>query len=88
MDSNLFDMRGKVAVVTGAGANGGLGHIIALAFAQHGADILAGDIDDAGNARTVEEVRALGRKAFGVHCDVSKEEDVAGLFEEADRQFG
>lgn len=88
MSSNLFDMTGKVAVVTGAGANGGLGHIISIAFAQHGADILAADIDDDGNTRTVEEVRGLGRRAAGIHCDVSREDEVARLFEEADRVFG
>ncbi|HEX9027697.1 MAG TPA: SDR family NAD(P)-dependent oxidoreductase [Anaerolineales bacterium] len=88
MNSNLFDMTGKVAVITGAGANGGLGHIISLAFAQCGADILAADIDDPGNAQTVAEIRKLGRKAVGVHCDVSSEAQVEQLFVEADQAFG
>ena len=53
MNNKLFNMTGKVAVVTGGGANGGLGHIIAAAFAQFGADIVVADIDDDGTQKTV-----------------------------------
>jgi NAD(P)-dependent dehydrogenase (short-subunit alcohol dehydrogenase family) len=87
MSGNLFDMTGKVAVITGAGANGGLGHIIAQAFAQYGADIVASDIDDEGANKTVDEVNNLGGKAIAVHCDVSKPEEIENLFVEADRAF-
>lgn len=88
MADDLFQMEGKTAVVTGAGANGGLGHVIALAFARYGADIVAADIDDAGAEKTVAEVRALGRKAIAFHSDVSKEDEVEKLFAEADKVFG
>jgi NAD(P)-dependent dehydrogenase (short-subunit alcohol dehydrogenase family) len=87
MELHLFDMEGKVAVVTGAGANGGLGHAITLAFAQQGADIVCGDIDDPGNEQTAEEVRKLGRHATAVHCDASDESQVALLFAQADQIF-
>ena len=76
MSNNLFEMTGKTAVVTGAGANGGLGHIISLAFAQHGAQ------------QTAREVQALGQKAIAVHSDVSREDAVENLFAEADKAFG
>lgn len=88
MTNKMFDMIDKVAVVTGAGANGGLGHIIALAFAQNGADIVAGDIDDEGAKKTVEEVNNFGRKAIAVHCDVSKPAEIENLFAETDQTFG
>lgn len=88
MSKNLFEMIGKTAVITGAGANGGLGHIISLAFAQQGADIVAADIDFEGAQKTVEEVQAVGQKAIAVHCDVSKEDEVENLFTEADKAFG
>jgi NAD(P)-dependent dehydrogenase (short-subunit alcohol dehydrogenase family) len=88
MTNNLFDMTGKIAIVTGGGANGGLGHVIAVAFARYGADIVVADIDDDGARKTVEEVKNIGRKAIGVHCDVSKPEDVENLFGESDNAFG
>jgi NAD(P)-dependent dehydrogenase (short-subunit alcohol dehydrogenase family) len=88
MNDPLFDLTGKVAVVTGGGANGGLGHAIAVAFAQHGADIIVGDIDDDGTHKTVEQVKEIGRKVIGVHCDVSKPEEVENLFSETDKAFG
>jgi NAD(P)-dependent dehydrogenase (short-subunit alcohol dehydrogenase family) len=88
MESNLFDMNGKVAVVTGASANGGLGHVIARAFAQQGADIVCGDIDDPGNEQTAEEVRNLGRRSIAVHCDVADESQVEQMFAQADQVFG
>ena len=50
-------------MVTGAGANGGIGHAIAVGFAQHGADVLVSDIDEAGATTTAEEIRQLGRRA-------------------------
>ncbi len=88
MQANLFDLAGKVAVVTGGGANGGLGHTMALALAQYGADAVIADINDQGAAKTVEEIQALGRKAVAVHCDVSKPEEIENLFLETDRVFG
>ncbi len=88
MSNDLFDLTGKVAVVTGASANGGVGHALALGFARYGADVVAADIDEEGARVTVEEVRALGRKSMAVYCDISKPEDVAKLFTEVDERFG
>jgi len=67
MTNNLFDLTGKVAVVTGAGAHGGVGHALAVAFAQHGADVVVSDIDDEGARITGEEIEALGCKAVAMH---------------------
>ncbi len=88
MTSNLFDLTGKVAVVTGAGAHGGVGHALAVAFAQHGADVVVSDIDDEGAKITGEEIVALGREAIVVHCDISKPEDIESLFTKVDERFG
>ena len=71
MSDSLFDLTGKVAVVTGAGANGGIGHALAIGFAQYGADIVVADIDDGAAQVTGEEVEALGCRALVVHFDVS-----------------
>jgi NAD(P)-dependent dehydrogenase (short-subunit alcohol dehydrogenase family) len=88
MTNNLLDLTGDVAVVTGAGANGGVGHALAVAFAQHGADVITADIDEEGARITAQEARTLGRKTIAVTCDISKPEDVERLFAEVDRHFG
>lgn len=70
----LFDLAGRVAVVTGASS--GLGRDAAMAYAQAGADValLARRID------RLEEVKRgiekIGRKALAVACDVTDEESV------------
>jgi NAD(P)-dependent dehydrogenase (short-subunit alcohol dehydrogenase family) len=86
MVTNLFNLSGRVAVVTGAAS--GLGQAMAQGFAQYGADIVGADINDAGLAQTVEQITAVGRQGLAVHCDVTQPEDVRHLFEELDRNFG
>jgi NAD(P)-dependent dehydrogenase (short-subunit alcohol dehydrogenase family) len=88
MKDKLFAMTGKVAVVTGAGANGGIGYEIATAFARYGADLAVSDIDDEGIARTCEVIRQMGRKALASHCDISNPEQVETFFQEIDQAFG
>ena len=86
MGGGLFDLSGKVAIVTGAAA--GIGRAIATGFAAQGADLLTCDIDDAGLAETVWRIEALGRRAIGVHTDVSRRDDRDALFATLDDQFG
>jgi NAD(P)-dependent dehydrogenase (short-subunit alcohol dehydrogenase family) len=85
--TNLFDLSGKVAVITGASAKGGIGHATALCLAQAGADLFVSDIDDEGLQVTGEEIRALGRKAGVAHCDISNPADVENLFTGVDQHF-
>ncbi|MFA9376561.1 MAG: SDR family NAD(P)-dependent oxidoreductase [Lachnotalea sp.] len=70
----LFDLTGKVAVVTGASA--GLGADAALAYARAGADVavLARRVDKLNEIKT--EIEKMGRKAIAVACDVTNEESV------------
>lgn len=84
--TNLFDLTGKVAVVTGASS--GLGADAARAYAAAGADV-------ALLARRVEKLEALsseiedmGRRALAVGCDVSLEEQVRGAVEQVVARFG
>ena len=84
----LFDLTNKVAVVTGSGAHGGLGHAIALGLAGHGADVVAADIDQEGAQITAGEIAGLGRRSLAVHCDTSSPSQVEHLFQEVDREYG
>lgn len=74
---------GKVAAVTGAA--GGIGEAIATRFAAEGAKVVIGDIqDDLGRATAAR----IGEAAAYRHCDVTREDDVAGLVAEAVARFG
>ncbi|MHB1296403.1 MAG: SDR family NAD(P)-dependent oxidoreductase [Anaerolineae bacterium] len=88
MVEHLFDLSGKVAVITGAGAHGGLGHALAIGFARAGAQIASPDIDEEGARMTADEIRSLGGNALGLRCDVSDPAQVENLFAEVDRTFG
>lgn len=88
MSTNLFDLTGKVAVVTGGGANGGIGHAIALGFARNGADIVAADIDHEGAKATGKEIEQIGRRVHVAQFDISDPQSVEALFGEVDQAFG
>ncbi|MFN8492420.1 MAG: SDR family oxidoreductase [Caldilineaceae bacterium] len=87
MINQLFDLTGKTAIVTGAGANGGIGHAIAVGFAKAGADVIVADIDEPGAQTTAQEIKALGRKTVAVHCDISQPDAVEALFAKVDANF-
>jgi len=63
------DFAGKVVVITGAA--GGLGRALARAFAAAGARIAALDLDEAGAEALAAELRAEGRQALGLACNVT-----------------
>src|SRR5687767_5367474 len=73
--STLFDLSGKVAIVTGAG----LGRTIALGLAQHGADIVAVSRTLTEVETLAADVGALGRKAVALRVDASVKADVDGM---------
>lgn len=66
----LFDLAGRVAIVTGAGS--GIGQRIALGLAQCGADIACVDRrEDGGLQDSVHEITSTGRKAIAIAADVT-----------------
>ena len=79
-------MDGKVAVVTGGAS--GIGRACALRFAEEGADIVIGDLDEVRGAETVRDIEALGRKARFQRADTSQEADCEALAERAIAEFG
>jgi len=80
------DMKGKVAVVTGA--TSGVGHASALLLSQHGVKVvLAGRNDQAGKALQ-DEIIAGGGKALFVKTDVTSAESVERLIESCQNAYG
>ena len=79
MSSELFDLGGKVALVTGA--NAGLGQGIALALAKAGADIAV--VSRQSAAETAAQVRELGRRCVEIRADLVSIEPIPRIVEEA-----
>ncbi len=86
MTSKLFDLSGRVAVVSGAAR--GMGRAMALALAEHGADLLLIDRNASGAEGTAHEVEKLGRRALVAALDVADTAAIPPLFERLDREFG
>jgi 3-oxoacyl-[acyl-carrier protein] reductase len=76
-------LKGKVALVTGAGGQKGFGKAIALTLAREGCDVIVGDIDLEGAEKTAAEVKALGRKSLAVKMDVTKVDEVNSVVKSA-----
>jgi NAD(P)-dependent dehydrogenase (short-subunit alcohol dehydrogenase family) len=75
----VFQLTGKVAVVTGAGS--GIGAAIARLFARRQAHVIVVDRDASSAQRTADEIEAEGGRAEPRSCDVCSADDVGALFE-------
>ncbi|MCY4581725.1 MAG: SDR family NAD(P)-dependent oxidoreductase, partial [Chloroflexi bacterium] len=93
----LFDLTGRVAVVTGGSQ--GIGRGIALTLAEHGADVAivarAPEAVAGGTERihrpvdpVVQEIEAMGRRSLGVLADVRDSEQVQGMAAQVTGAFG
>lgn len=89
----MYDLQGKVALVTGAAGAGGLGRAIALRLAREGADLIVNDLSEESGPRqglpdVAREIEALGRRALPVYADVSSAPQVEQMVAAALEQFG
>lgn len=80
----LFDLQGKVAIVTGA--NKGLGQQMCVALAKAGADIVG--VSRSSGEETKRKVKELGREYVEVNADLCKVDKVADIIEIAVETFG
>ncbi len=83
---SIFELTGRVALVSGAAS--GMGRAMSLALAEHGADLMLADLNTAGLLRTAVDIEMLGRRSVAVTCNVSDLAQIQNLFERLDREFG
>ena len=98
----MYDLTGKVAVVTGAGGRNGIGRAIATRLAREGADVVVTDIPESvtairaedradgweGLPSVVQEIEAEGRQALGIFSDVSDSAQVDDMVKQILDRFG
>ena len=98
----MYNLDGKVAIVTGAGGRNGIGRAIATRLASEGADVVVTDVtasldairlDDRaagweGLPSVTAEIEALGRQSLGIFSDVSDSGQVQSMVDQTLERFG
>ena len=84
--NDLFNVEGKVVLVTGSGR--GLGLAFAQGFAEAGATVVINDIDETAMKKAVEEIKGLGARTAGYLFDVSKGAEVAENIPRIEEEVG
>jgi len=86
MDMNIFNLKGKIALVTGASY--GIGFAIASGLASCGATIVFNDINEEFMNKGLENYKAAGISAKGYVCDVTDEDAVMALVKKIEEEVG
>ena len=81
-----MEIRGKVAVITGAGS--GIGRATSIRLAHDGASIVVADVDAPGGTETVKQIESAGGRATFVKADVTQEADARKMIDTAVEKFG
>jgi meso-butanediol dehydrogenase / (S,S)-butanediol dehydrogenase / diacetyl reductase len=93
----MYDLSGKVALVTGAGGERGFGRAIAVRLAQEGADVIINDVVQnpylgssgwRGLDSVVQEIKGFSRRALPIVADVSDSAQVEKMVREGVERFG
>lgn len=82
---DLFDLSGKVSIVTGGGI--GLGRVMAIALGEAGSNVVICSRKLEKCEATARDIEKLGVKALGIQCDITREEDVDRVVRETVRRF-
>jgi NAD(P)-dependent dehydrogenase (short-subunit alcohol dehydrogenase family) len=86
MSTELFDLSGRVAIVTGTSR--GLGQHFARALAKAGADLVLTSRRRESLASFEQEIKSLGRKAISLELDVRDQQSITKMVDEAQSAFG
>jgi NAD(P)-dependent dehydrogenase (short-subunit alcohol dehydrogenase family) len=86
MTKTPFDLKDRVAIVTGGGT--GIGRAISEALAQAGAHVVICSRKMEHLTETVKKVQDMGRKSLALGCDVRKEEEIKNVVEQTVKKFG
>src|SRR5882724_2534005 len=86
VSDGLFDLSGRVAIVTGTSR--GLGQYFARALARAGADLVLTSRDRARLLPFEKEVRTLGRRAVSLELDVRDQESIVRMAADPEKEFG
>ena len=94
----MYDLQGKVAFVTGAGGERGIGRAIAIRLAQEGADVVVNDVASnpyadrqsgwGGVDQVVREIEGLGRRSLAIRADITDSGQVDSMVRQALDHFG
>ncbi|MCY4278674.1 MAG: SDR family NAD(P)-dependent oxidoreductase [Gammaproteobacteria bacterium] len=79
-------LKDKVAVITGAAS--GIGQGTAFRFAEEGAKLVLGDVNEAALEQTVKQIKEQGGEAVAVVCDVANTHDIAKIMSAATEHYG
>jgi 2-deoxy-D-gluconate 3-dehydrogenase len=85
-DNSLFDLSGRVAVVTGG--NGGIGRAIALGLARAGASVAILARNEEKNLRVLAELKSIGKPAFALRFDVTDRATLTPVLAQVERALG
>ena len=80
------DLKGKVAIITGA--KQGMGRADAILFAQNGAKVVVADISQEECQQVVDEIEKNGGEALAVKCDVTSQKEIEELVNKTVEKFG
>jgi NAD(P)-dependent dehydrogenase (short-subunit alcohol dehydrogenase family) len=83
---SLFNLGGRVALVTGAGS--GIGRETALLLASAGAIVVAADLNEEGAQQTVAQIEKAAGKSIAVRVDIGDEASIVAMFEAVHARLG